>query len=86
MIEGKSIALMTTVLTGMIITIENIAAGEGNFSIWYGDVMPQPNYCGEGKVAAEIFTVMFDRFSFSFDHQDRCTSPTSDVERLIGSI
>ena len=49
---------MTPVLTGMIVAIENIAAGEGNFSIWYGDVMPQANHCGEGKVAAEIFTVV----------------------------
>ena len=86
MIERQTITLMTAVLTGVIVAIENVAAGKGDFSIWYGDVVPQPNHCGKGKVPAEKFTVVFDRFCFSFEHQDRRTSPTSDVERLVGSI
>ncbi len=67
MIQGQLIATVSAVLTGVSISVEDIAASQGNFFIGNLNVMAQPNYRRQGKPSVDILAIVFYLFCFVFN-------------------
>jgi hypothetical protein len=55
-------------LTGVTVSVEDVAASKWNFLVRNTNVVTQPDNTGKRELRVNIFTVVFDSFRFAFDY------------------
>ncbi len=67
MIQSEFVTCITTVLTRMIITVQDIAASQRNFFIGGDHVVPQANDCGQWKIVIDQLPVVLNLLCFALN-------------------
>lgn len=85
-INGQIVPFVATVLTGVIVAVEDIATRQADFFVGYFDVGTQTNHRRQRCIRVNQATIMLDLLSFAFHEQHHRSTPCADIERLVGSV
>jgi hypothetical protein len=78
-VDSKVVAPVRTVLTRVVISVQQIASRQTYFFVWNFDVRAQSNDGRQREVSVDKFAVVLDLFGFAFHQKHHSTTPSTDV-------
>ena len=87
MVDRQLLTAATAVLATVIVPMKHVASGERQLAERHAHVLAQPNHCGEVGATTDFPAgILLKTFSLALEHHHHGTTPSCDVQRLVGRI